>query len=90
MKSILQADKYECFLCPSYGELDKHHIFNGAGYRQKSEADGCYIYVCRRCHRLIHENWKKRLEVKKMAQREWEKLYGTREDFIDRYGKSYL
>ena len=48
------------------------------------------VYLCRECHMKIHENMKKRIELKKMAQRVWEKTYGTREEFIDRYGKSYL
>lgn len=90
MKSIIQADKMHCFLCDRFTELDEHHVFNGAGYRHKSEQDGMKVYLCRECHRKVHENFKKRVELKKMAQRVWEKTYGNREEFIDRYGKSYL
>lgn len=90
MKSILQADKMHCFLCDRFTDLDEHHVFNGLAYRSKSEKDGMKVYLCRECHMKIHDNMKKRIELKKMAQRVWEKTYGTREEFIDRYGKSYL
>jgi hypothetical protein len=38
----------------------------------------------------VHFNKELDLKLKEMAQRYYEENYGTREDFIKEFGKSYL
>lgn len=109
MRSVIQTNKNQCYWCrKEMAHLDNHHIFNGA-YKKKSEEDGMIVYLCRNCHRELHDNYvpkrnyKKEiiyrpdgleycneLEVKQNAQTIWMSMYGNEEDFIKRYGKSYL
>lgn len=95
MKSLIQENKV-CYLCGSTKDLHVHHIFNGRSYRDKSEKDGMKIYLCPLCHYKVHTNSKKHKEntllvdLKVKGQMIWEGLYGNREAFIKRYGKSYL
>lgn len=91
-KSIVQPHQLECAICGKgmFPELyDTHHIFNGA-YKRKSENDGMLLFVHRCCHRQIHDNAYVQNQVKRYAERIWLENYGTKEDFIKRYGKDYL
>lgn len=90
MESKLQNDTSVCYLCGKYmGKGDKHHIFNGAK-RDRAEEDGMYVYVHRVCHSFIHEHPMTMKTLKMRGQRKWEEIYGDRDAFIKRYGKSYL
>lgn len=89
-RSKLQTEK-KCYYTESYNNLTEHHIFNGA-YRKKSDIDGFVIWVTFEEHDKLHstaEGVKKRLELKRIAQKIYERDH-TREEFIKRYGKSYL
>ena len=92
MKSIIQKNK-ECYICKTTLGLHKHHIFFGAN-RKISETDGCWCYLCGRHHNLskegVHFNRDIDLMLKRIAQANWEKTNGSREEFIKRYGKNYL
>ena len=78
-----------CELCGKFGETETHHIFNGA-YRQKSEAYGAVIPVCRRCHEAIHREFKLRRILKLKYQVKIQKENNiTDEEFIALFGKSY-
>lgn len=91
MKSIIQTDD-KCFLCHMAYGTDTHHIFGGPN-RKLSEADGLKIRVCRACHTEIHEG-KHSGELQKtlhqLGQLKWEDKYGSREDFMKRYGRSWV
>jgi len=88
MESILQKEK-RCFICGRTGPLDEHHCLSGTSNRDLSTEDGLTIYLCRKCHKL-HDTGKFEKEIKGFAQRKWEETQGTREEFIKRYGKSWL
>ena len=92
-KSIISNIK-ECFICGSIQNLNKHHIFFGTANRKLSEEDGCWVYLCTNHHTMtnhsVHRNIDVDLDLKRKCQKEWESLYGDREKFIERYGKSYL
>lgn len=96
-KSILQPHRDYCFLCGKNGagdRLEEHHIF-GSANRKLSEADGLKVYLCgNECHRngkqSAHRNADVARFLKMAAQEVWERTYGNREEFIKRYGKSYL
>lgn len=89
MESILQKER-KCFICGRQGELDCHHCCSGSSNRKNSEEDGLKIWLCRDCHRKVHNNRKIELQIKQFAQRRWEELYGSRDEFIRIYGKSWL
>lgn len=99
-KSILQEKNGICFLCAllegdtrqQYG-LHKHHVFFGTANRKLSEEDGLYIYLCMRHHETgpdaVHVNKGTRVMLQIYAQEAYEKTH-TREEFIKRYGRSYI
>lgn len=89
MESILQTER-KCYICGRQGELDTHHCCSGSSNRKNSEEDGLKILLCRDCHRKVHNNRDIELQIKQLAQRRWEEEYGDRQDFISRYGKSWL
>lgn len=90
MGSLIQKDKNYCFICGGGGLLEKHHVFNGSSNRQKSEKDSMYIFLHRPCHEYLHRNELKDCELKAYCQVIWQSHFGTEEDFIKRYGKSYI
>ena len=96
--SILQWDERVCFKCGRngiYDALDKHHVF-GKYNRDKSEKYGLYVHLCHNsCHIFgkdsVHKNGAYDFELKRYAQRKAMSQYEwTEEDFIKRFGKSYL
>ena len=97
MKSILQVETDRCFLCGKnghYDHLEKHHIF-GAYNRQKSEKDGLFVYLCGdSCHRngknAVHRNKDVMDRLHEEGQLAWERTYGSREQFVERYKKNYI
>ena len=94
-----------CFFCGGKAEA-KHHLLFGRGIRPLAEEDGQVIEVCNACHNMavkpmdrIHENPIAEKLSKALGQALWEKdhieRYGVcaevaRDNFIDRYGRSYL
>ena len=93
-KSILTDDLEHCIEC-GRDSVDIHHVFHGEHInRVYAEEDGFVIPLCRNHHtgdwkRCIHGNRQMDLKWKRYAQWEYEKNH-TREEFIKRYGKSYL
>ena len=98
MKSVMQSDNSRCYLCRRNGSgdpLEEHHIFFGSANRALSEEDGMKVMLCgNRCHRnskeAAHRNRQTDLLLKQKAQTAWEARNGSRDDFIRRYGRSYL
>lgn len=80
-------DKKECFLCGRWTDLEVHHIFNGP-WRKVADEDGLTCYLCRGCHRRVHEDAEERLRIKKVGQFIYEQDH-TREEFMKRYGQNY-
>jgi hypothetical protein len=96
MKSIISNEK-ECFVCGlrEWSEkLHKHHIF-GAFNRTRSDREGLWVWLCAEHHNMscegVHFNRPFDIVLKKLAQMRWEETNeGGREEFIKRYGKSFL
>lgn len=94
--SIVQSDTTVCFLCGRNGggdPLEKHHCF-GASNRKHSDEDGLVVYLCgNRCHRngklSAHQSAVTAELLKVEAQKAYEDRH-TREEFMRRYGKSWL
>ena len=92
MKSII-SNEQRCFVCGRRGCLEKHHCLHGSS-RKKADDDGLWVYLCENCHRGtqgVHGRDGHDLdqELKELAQSRWEETYGTREEFVHRYGKSW-
>lgn len=87
-KSVMQADPNVCFYCVRYGATETHHVMNGA-LRSKSEKDGFIVRLHHDCHMYIHEHPDAAVDLKRKAQEIYEKTH-TREQWIERYRKSYL
>jgi len=96
MKSIISNEK-ECFVCGAKEwteALHKHHIF-GAFNRTRSDREGLWVWLCPKHHNMsnegVHFNRPFDIVLKKYAQSRWEQENEEgREEFIKRYGKSYL
>lgn len=92
-RSIISNDR-QCWVCESRQDLHRHHVFPGVANRPLSEKYGCWVYLCPYHHNMsnegVHFNHYLDILLKKTTQREWEKRYGNREDFIKTFGRSYL
>ena len=96
LKSIMQ-DEEECFICGRKGFLHVHHCLFG-NKRSLADQDGLWVYLCPSCHEIgknaVHgssaEGIRRKKQLQIYAQHCWEKYYGTREEFIERYGQSYI
>jgi len=88
---LLVTDEKHCVLCGS-PFVEVHHCFEGTGRRKISDKYDLTVYLCRLHHNAVHakpnQGWD--LELKQMAQKYFEEHYGTREDFIKAFIKSYL
>jgi len=91
VESRLQTNREICYLCGKpMVRSEKHHCLNGLGYRDKSEADGLFCFVHPQCHKYIHSHPMTARTLKMRSQCVFEAEIGSREEFIKRYGKSYL
>lgn len=92
-KSLIQQGKY-CYVCGKEYALHKHHIFYGTANRKLAEEDGAYCYLCYQHHNGsnmgVHFNKELDILLKRRAQTAWENTKGNRQEFINRYGKSWL
>lgn len=93
MNSVLQKNK-ECYFCGTTNNLEEHHCLHGWANRRLSEKDGLKVWLCNYHHtgsnEAVHNNPDADLFLKKMAQEYYERNIGTRQQFIQRYGRNYL
>ena len=93
-KSLIQAGKY-CYICGTEDALHKHHIFYGTANRKIADQDGCWCWLCAFHHNMsnvgVHFNKRLDLVLKRTCQKAYQEAFNaSNEDFIARYGKSYL
>lgn len=89
--SILCNQLERCMIC-GRGHAEKHEVFFGS-YREASKHYGLVLPLCFEHHRGDNGPHKCRSvdkKYKQVAQCAWEQRYGTRQDFIREFGKSYL
>lgn len=94
MESIISNEEH-CYKCGNTINLEKHHIMNGVGLRDKSEMDGLWVYLCPYCHRIkswaVHNDQRYDNYLKAKAEKYWILLNDkTLEDWMARYHKNYL
>lgn len=80
-----------CVVC-GFVPSEVHHCIPGTANRKKSDKYGLTINLCRKHHREMHDKPNQGLDLfwKQEAQRYYEAHYGTREDFIKDFGRSWL
>lgn len=100
-RSVVMPLRNRCCVCGSDKLVATHEIFYGTANRKKSIEDGMLVNLCGNHHNLssngVHYDKELDLKLKKIGQQKWEQVYGKtdgettpREQFIKRYGKSYL
>ena len=97
MKSIVQENKENCFICgknakSDYWGLDEHHCYGGKN-RQLSEKYGLKVYICHNeCHlNGVHKNADLDKALKAKVQKIAMEYYKwNTDDFIRIFGKNYL
>lgn len=80
-----------CVVC-GFSPVDIHHCIPGVANRKVSDKYNLVIPLCRKHHREMHDKPNQGLDLfwKQEAQRYYEAHYGTREDFIKDFGRSWL
>ena len=78
-----------CLICGKEAS-DRHHLIGGTANRRISDRYKLTVYLCRECHRMVHDDPKWNLALKRYGQKLWEDKYGSREEFIKIFGKSWL
>jgi hypothetical protein len=94
-KSIIPGDDEYCYLCKRNGIKNKgsdvHHLVFGVSKRKLADADGLTLHLCHLHHMMLHQQGCYKRELQELAQQTWQDHYNkTKEDWIRRYGKSYL
>ena len=87
--SIMTDDLEHCYYC-GRTPVQFHHIYGGPN-RKKATEDDLFIPLCWECHVKVHNEptQRKLMALRQLGQLEYEKTH-TREEFRERYGKSYL
>ena len=92
MKSIIQERK-ECYITGATQGLHEHHIFAGKN-RDNSEKYGLKVWLIPELHNMsqngVHANKELRDLIHRAGQMAFERVHGTREDFIQIFGENYL
>lgn len=88
--SVLQEDLSICYFCGGRA-TDKHEIFCGTANRQKSKDYGLVVGLCRAHHEIVHRYPKGECNriLRIDGQMKFEETH-SREEFIAKFGKSYL
>ena len=90
--SIIVDDLDYCMVC-GRPHPHKHEVFFGEKQRKHSIKYGMVLPLCYIDHEGNdgpHMNREIDMKYKQMGQEIWEETYGSREDFIRIFGKSYL
>jgi len=88
-KSIIENEK-KCFICQN-PRVQKHHIYKSHKCRDIADKEGLWVWLCPKHHRELHDNAGRGLdmELMQLGQQKYEETH-TREEFIEKFIKSYL
>lgn len=97
MKAFLTDYENYCALCGSPSS-EFHHLLMGSSRRKIADSDKIFLCLCRKCHEEIHHNSTANRLSKIVGQLAFEfntvadkeKILDARQQFRERYGKSYL
>lgn len=79
-----------CYCC-GYPRVEIHHTLHGFA-RKAADEYGYVVPLCHRCHMALHDGKEEELDqhLKELAQVHFEEHYGSREEFVKIFGRSYL
>ena len=90
---MIVEDRRCCF-CHNTQNLHIHHCLHGTANRAKAEKYGLTVYLCAYHHNLgkkcVHNNAEMDMILKKEAQKYFEEHIGSRELWLQEFGKNYL
>lgn len=91
-KSIItNLDIKTCYLCGERGLMEAHHCIHGTANRRLADKDGLIVNLCPECHRKLHDKGVMDDHLKAIAENAWLRYNrATVEEFIARYGRSYI
>lgn len=84
--SILTDDLTKCFIC-GMPKNHLHEVFYGKN-RVNSMKYGCVVPLCFKCHENVHHNPTLDNKLKKICQKEFQKVYT--ESFVSIFYKNYI
>lgn len=93
--SVLQGKRKVCYVSGQKTDLQKHHIFHGEGRREVSDRHGFWVYLQAKYHSAAlgglhaHPNSGLDLQLKRLCQREYEKVYGA-EAFFEIFHEDFI
>lgn len=93
--SVLQGKRKVCYVSGQKTNLQKHHIFHGTGRREISDRHGFWVYLQAKYHSAAlgglhaHPNSGLDLQLKRLCQREYEKVYGA-EAFFEIFHEDFI
>ena len=94
-ESIICNDR-RCYICARQSDLECHHIIHGNANRKIADKDGLWVYLCHRCHTLLHDKGMHDKRIQAIGQRRWMETFypddeeKALEEWHKRYGKSFL
>lgn len=70
---------------------ETHHAIHGYANRKLADQDGLTVRLCKTCHTLLHDKGIHDRDLQQIAEKAYLEYYNASvEDFIKRYGKSYI
>ena len=90
--SALIDDMSVCYVCKKPNP-QIHHVFEGTANRKISDRYNYVIPLCMEHHTGdtgVHKDKALELHLKRLAQKHFEEHYGSREDFIKVFGRSWI
>lgn len=88
--SVFYKHLDKCCVCSSKYQITKHEIFEGSARRINSMKYGFVLPISLDCHKKYQDNLIFTTKWKIKAQKYFENEYGSREEFIKLFGRSYL
>lgn len=81
----------ECYVCKSNQYIQRHEVFYGRAYRDKSKQYGTWVNLCSACHNRVHFGKDHSLDIrlKKEAQKLFEEVH-SHEKFMTVFDKNRL
>ena len=89
MKSVLTNDTEHCFVCGS-PYVECHHVVSGRGRRKVADKYHLTLPLCRFHHEEVHHNREMYLYYAQLGQQWYEENIGSREEFREEFGKSWI
>ena len=88
---FIDQDDTDCYVCGSTQYVQRHEVFYGRAYRDKSKKYGTWVNLCMKCHDKVHfgKDHSLDIELKKKAQRLFEEVYGH-DRFMQEFDKNRL